>query len=546
MALLLSACDEDTDSAVGPSATVSAAPTTPGPTVEPTETSTPLPGADETSAPAFAPDDVVLTIAVQEAATLDPMRIEDPAAVLIARQLFEGLTSWDPVRERVVPAAAESWKISKKGSVFTFRLRSGMSFHDGTPITAQDFKFAFDRIADKNSASNIAYTLERIEGFNATNQLGTSDSLKGVEAVNDRTLEIRLKEPFYELPVILTHPGLVPVPADQVRDVDAFLTRPIGNGPFQIAGDWSPGDTLELKSYPDFYESAGVDGLRLVPYDDAAASWVPFVTGSLDVAEIPADRIDVAVDRYGDRGVLPLLAGYYYGFNLKSKNLKNLNLRKAINRAIDRRSIARTIYNGTLQAPRGIVPEGMPGFADNACGKLCRRSGAARLGSRVPQKMRNVRIEYTEGQPHQKVARAVATDLEEIGLDVKIKAYKFPEYLRQLRDENSQMYRFGWLAEYPSPSVFLTSLFSSDSPDNHSQFSSSKVDNLLRKAAAEADDERRQELYLRAEKLILKKVPIAPLGTFVTHWAAADNVEGIVWDTMGGFDAVDVTLSDEE
>jgi oligopeptide transport system substrate-binding protein len=546
LSLLATACDGDDTQRAGPSATVSLAPTE-TPTIEPSVTESPLPGLDDTATPAFEPEDEVLTVAVQEAATLDPMRIEDPAAVLIARQLFEGLTRWDPVRERVEGAAARSWEVSDKGRLFTFELRPDMTFHDGTPVTARDFKFAFDRIAEKVNASNIAYTLERIEGFEETNQLGDADALSGVKARDDDTLEIRLTEPFYEFPLVLTHPGLVPLPADVVRDVDEFLAHPVGNGPFEMTNDWSPGDTLELRAYPDFYEAADLDGLRFVAYDDAAASWVPFVTGQLDIAEIPADRIDVAIERYGDEGVLPLLAGYYYGFNVRSKNLKDEDLRTSISRAIDRRAIARSIYKGTLVAPRGIVPEGMPGFGDDACRKICTYSKSAARSElkEVPKDARTVTIGYTEGQPHRKIAQAVAGDLEDIGIEVKVKAYEFPAYLRQLRAGSQEMYRYGWLAEYPSPSVFLTSLFRSTSPDNHADYSNEKVDKLLEQAAAERDDAKRQRIYVKAEKLILKDLPLAPIGSFVTHWAAGDRVGEITWDTMGGFDAVDISLAED-
>jgi ABC-type oligopeptide transport system substrate-binding subunit len=369
-----------------------------------------------------------------------------------------------------------------------------------------------------------------------------------VKALDEHTLEIRLTDPFYEFPVVLTHPGLVPVPAEAVSDIDTFLTQPVGNGAFEATGEWSPGDTLDLRAFEDFWDAPDVDGLRFVPYDDAAASWVPFVTGDLDVAEIPADRIDVAVDRFGDAGVLPLLAGYYFGFNLSSRNLADKDLRHAVSRAIDRATIARAAYKGTLVPPRGIVPEGMPGFANDACGKFCdySKSAARRLLRKVPRKRRSVTIEYTEGQPHKRVANEVRDDLEAVGIDVDVEPFKFPQYLRMLRAGRQQMYRYGWLAEYPSPSVFLTSLFLSTSPDNHTEFASTEVDALLRKAGAEKNDRKRTRLYARAEKLILRRIPTAPLGNFVTHWVAGERVDEIAWDTMGGFDAAEVTLSEED
>jgi ABC-type oligopeptide transport system substrate-binding subunit len=107
------------------------------------------------------------------------------------------------------------------------------------------------------------------------------------------------------------------------------------------------------------------------------------------------------------------------------------------------------------------------------------------------------------------------------------------------------MYRLGWIAEFPLPDVFLSSLFESDAPDNHSGFESRRVDSLLRRAHAESSELKRVELYRKAERAILKQAPIVPLGSFVTHWAAQPRVEGIDFDVMGGFDAAGISLSDE-
>src|SRR5687768_13695677 len=136
--LILGACTGgDDDVTAGPVATAGGATPTAG-----SGTTSPgaSPGASES--PAFAAGDVVLDVAVTEPSTLDPMRIQDPASVLVARQIYEGLTAWDPRAEEVVPAAAESWKVSKGGRVFTFKLRPGMAFHDGRVVRAEDFLFA--------------------------------------------------------------------------------------------------------------------------------------------------------------------------------------------------------------------------------------------------------------------------------------------------------------------------------------------------------------------------------------------------------------------
>lgn len=506
-------------------------------------------GSPTTTAPPpiFAETDDVLTVAIQEPSTLDPMRLQDPGGVLVARQLFEGLTRWDPVEEKVVPAAAESWNVSDGGRTFTFKLRQGMTFHDGTPVTSKDFAFGFDRIASKANASDLAYTLEEVVGFTEVNQLGDAKHLSGIKSPNPETLVIELSDPFYDFPIVLTHPSLVPMPAAAVANEDAFLTTPVGNGPFNIAQSWSPGDPILLKAFLGFYDTPEIDGIRFLSYPDAAASWLPFINRDIDIAEVPAGEVEAARETYGEQGYKPFLATYAFGFNVKSPQLDDVRMRRAINKAIDRETIVQTVYRGTMSLPRGIVPEGMPGFEENICVNLCEFAPdeAKELVGRLGSKDRKVTLDYSGAQPHGRIARMVKADLEDAGLDVRIRSYPFPRYLKQLRSKDHGMYRLGWIAEYPTPDAFLTPLFDAQSSDNHSGISSPRVDGLLERARATASEGKRVQLYVEAEKAIMANVPIAPIGSFIAHWAVQPRVRGFVFDQTGGFDALGIELASE-
>ncbi|MGH2757471.1 MAG: peptide ABC transporter substrate-binding protein [Actinomycetota bacterium] len=511
----------------------------------PRATPSPAPtGAAASPSEPFEPGSDVLNVAITEPSTLDPMRLQDPGGVLVARQLYEGLTRWDPVQEKVVPAAAESWSASDGGRKFTFKLNPGMSFHDGTAVTSKDFKFAFERIALKRNASDLAYTLEEIEGFVKANQIGGTRHLAGIRTPGPLTLVIRLSRPYHDLPAVLTHPSLVPLPARAVKNLDTFLRTPVGNGPFHIAQAWSPGDPVLLKAFAGFIDTPEIDGIRFLTFPDAAASWLPFLDGRIDVAEVPAGEIEAAEREFGDQGSRPFLATYNYGLNVRS-SLRNRKLRRAINRAIDRRTIVQTVYRDSMQEPRGIVPAGMPGFEENVCAGVCEFApdAARRLVRRLPKKARRVSLEFSGAQPHPQVARLIKEDLRAVGLRVKIRSFPFGKYLKRLRAGDQEMYRLGWIAEYPVADAFLSSLYASESPDNHSGFDSERVDRLLNRAHATPSEEVRQQLYLDAEKAIMAAVPIAPIGTFVTHWAAQPYVQGLRFDQMGGFDAVGVSLA---
>lgn len=548
LVLVLGACTGGTGSPVaGPTASAGGPDNSNGTSSSPADgSSSPgIPGATPSSNDVFQPGDSVLDVATPEAATLDPMRIQDPASVLVARQLFEGLTRWDPVAQKVLPAAASSWKISKGGKKFTFALRPGMTFHDGSPVTSNDFRYAFDRIAQKKSGSELAYTLELVDGFAETNGLGQSKHLAGIKAPTKRKLVIKLSEPYYDFPAVLTHPGLVPVRKQDVTKIDAFLKDPNGNGPFEMAQPWAPGEAVILKRFDGYPGNTGLDGIRFIPFKDSVASWIPFTDAKLDVAEVPAGQVDAALELYGDQGYLPFLAGYYYGFNMKGPELKDIRLRTAIDLAINRTLIATRIYKDTMIAPRGIVPSGMPGFDKDACGKLCtyQPKAARKLVKSLPKSERRVHLEYTEGPPHKQVAAHIRRDLQAAGLKVTVKGYPLTKYLTRLTNGDQSMYRLGWIAEYPVPDVFLTSLFGSSSPDNHSGFSSPAVDKLLSKAHRSKTEPVRLKLYRKAEKKILRKVPIVPIGSFETHWAAQPAVKGLHFDTMGGFDALGVSIA---
>lgn len=525
-----------TDQAVGPDARASG---------DPLVASSVSPSPSDT--PAFLPDDDVLRVAIKEPATLDPMRIQDPGSVLIARQLYEGLTRWDPVEEEVMPAAAETWDVENGGRRFVFHLRQGMTFHDGSPVTSTDFAFALDRIAQKRNASDLAYTLDMIEGFDLVNVAGDATHLSGVRTPDDLTLEISLQAPYQDFPAILTNPGLVPLPKAAVEDLDSFLAFPIGNGPFQMIEPWAVGQELFLRAFPGFIETPDLDGLHFVPYPDAAASWLPFLNGELDAVEVPSGRLEAAAEVFGDAGFKPFLAGYYFGLNVKAGSLGDVRVRRAINRAIDRETIASTIYKDTMIPPRGIVPAGVPGFVEDICTDLCDYAPevAAGIVDGLSEKKTKLTIEYTAGEPHARIAKAVAADLEEAGFDVSIRSYPFARYLRLLQDGDQEMYRLGWIAESPVADVFLSALFGSDSPDNHSSFKDARVDALLAQAHGEPSPGRREQLYKDAEREILRAVPLVPIGSFVTHWAAKPSVVDIRFDVMGGFDAVSISLSEE-
>lgn len=534
---LAAACTGDDEPSAGPDARA---------TTASDETPDPLGTVPDASVASFDDESNVLNVAVSEPNSLDPMRVQDPASVLITRQLYEGLTRWDPASERVQPAVAEAIEVSDDARRFTFTLRDDATFHNGDPVTAQDFAFAFDRIAIKKNGADTAYLLELVEGFDAVNAFGDARSLRGIRTPDEKTLVIKLSEPYANFPSALTHPSLVPLPEKAFEASDDFSSEPIGNGPFEMAQPFELSAPVVLKAVEGHFQAPAIEGIRFLPFPDAASSWVPFTNDQVDITEVPTSRIERAGEEYGRGGFVPLLVGAYYGFNLESDELGDIRKRRAINLAIDRAELAEDIFAGTLQPPRGVVPLGMPGFERDACGELCEFDvqAARRLVNRLPRAQREVTLEYTRDQPQSRVARRVRGYLQNAGLDVRLRVYPFNRYLERLSDGDQSMYRLGWIAEYADPDVFLSALFQSDSPDNHTGFASRRIDSLLAEARRESDEGARLRLYQRIEQDVLEQVPLVPVGSFRMFWAAATRVEGAEFDVLGGFDAAPISLGD--
>ncbi|MGH2826275.1 MAG: peptide ABC transporter substrate-binding protein, partial [Actinomycetota bacterium] len=195
---------------------------------EAVETPEALPTPDASTAAAFTDEGNVLDVAIREPNSLDPMRIQDPGSVLVARQLYEGLTRWNPESQEVEPAAATKIEASEDNRTFTFTLQEDATFHNGDPVTSQDFAFAFDRIALKRNGADVAYLLEKVRGFDEVNAFGEAGSLSGIETPNDHTLVIKLSEPYSNFPTVLSHPSLVPLPEEWFKKSDNFLAEPVG------------------------------------------------------------------------------------------------------------------------------------------------------------------------------------------------------------------------------------------------------------------------------------------------------------------------------
>lgn len=309
--------------------------------------------------------------------SIDPRFVVDDEGELIVDALFDPLVRLDE-RLGVVPAAAERWEIDDGGRTFTFELREA-TFHDGTPVTAEDFRRSFDRIADGTAdpRSFLGYLLEGVEGADAAQERG--EPLAGVEVVDDRTLVIRLSEPDPGFVETLSDPSLVPVPAEADEDQATFATAPIGNGPFAMAGAREPNTFVRLTRFEEHHEPALLDEVLLTIYPedrDRERQWEDLQDGQLQVAEVPPERREDAEELFGRSpdgyrgpGLLDGITStvYLYGFDTTQPPFDDPRVRRAISLAIDREALADEVMLGTREAATSIVPPPLLGARPGSC-----------------------------------------------------------------------------------------------------------------------------------------------------------------------------------
>lgn len=311
--------------------------------------------------------------------SIDPRFVADDEGLIVVDALFDSLVAMRGDLDGVKPAAASQWEVSDDGLTYTFDLRADATFHDGTPVVADDFVRSFQRIADGTSspASFLAYQLSAVEGF--VEAQGEGVPLAGVEAVGDDVLVIRLTHPMAEFLQVLAHPSLAPIPSLADEEPEEFEERPIGNGPFAMAEAWQPNQFIRVARSPDHHRPPRLDEVVFQIFADDQSrqqQFADFERGQIDVADVPPRSLTDAVGAYGmsrdgisGPGVLDgtTAALYAYGFNTELAPFDDPAVRRAISLLIDRDRIVQQILLDARVAADTLVPPSLPGAETGRC-----------------------------------------------------------------------------------------------------------------------------------------------------------------------------------
>ena len=455
--------------------------------------------------------------------TLDPHLTSDTTSAAIVVEIFGGLVAFDMGASlSLIPDLADTWEISSDSLTYTFNIRDDATFHDGKPVTAQDFKWSLERASAPDTGSPTADTyLGDIVGVKDVLD-GKSSDITGVKVIDEKTLQIKIDSPKAYFLAKLTYPTSYVVDQENVVSGGRSWTdKPNGTGPFRLA-EYKIGETIVLERNERYHlepaklnkvwmNLAGGSSMAMYENDEIDITGVSLF--DLERIRDPSDSL------HGD--LIIANPGYsisYIGFNVNEPPFDDPKFRQALNHAVDKELIAEEVLAGLVVPAYGILPPGFPGHSEDIEGlrhdvvlakKLLSESKYADPTTR-PRIV--ITIPGTGGTPNLDLEVIINMWEQNLAVEVEIQQVEWATYLADLDRQRFQAFGgLGWEADYPDPQDFLDILFHTRSDNNNGAYSNSAVDGLLEEARIETDVVRRMNLYKKAENMIVSDAPWLPL-----------------------------------
>ncbi|CAM7634514.1 oligopeptide ABC transporter substrate-binding protein OppA [Citrobacter freundii] len=465
-----------------------------------------------------------------EVQSLDPHKIEGVPESNINRDLFEGLLISD-VDGKPSPGVAEKWE-NKDFKVWTFHLRKDAKWSDGTPVTAQDFVYSWQRLANPNTASPYASYLQYGHIVNIDDIIAGKKPITdlGVKALDDHTFEVTLSEPvpyFYKL---LVHSSVSPVPRAAVEKFGEKWTQPaniITNGAYKLK-DWVVNERIVLERNTNYWENAKtvINQVTYLPISSEVTDVNRYRSGEIDMTynNMPIELFQkLKKEIPNEVHVDPYLCTYYYEINNQKAPFNDVRVRTALKLALDRDIIVNKVKNqGDLPAYSFTPP-----YTDGA--KLVepewfkwsqekRNEEAKKLlaeAGYTAEKPLTFDLLYNTSDLHKKLAIAAASIWKKnLGANVKLENQEWKTFLDTRHQGNYDVSRAGWCADYNEPTSFLNMVLS-DSSNNTVHYKSPAFDKLIADTLKVTDEAQRSELYSKAEQQLDKDSAIVPVYYYV-------------------------------
>jgi len=480
----------------------------------------------------------VFTVANIEPEHLIPGNTNDAYGLSVETALFDTLMTLDPTGKPVPQDAASVDSTDQK--VWTIKIKPGLTFHNGEPVTAQSYADAWNATADATNGWGNNYYLSTIDGYDDLNPDSgkpKTHTLKGLKVLDPQTLQVTLKQPFSQFPYVLSFIGTAPMPKAAFTDLKAYEQRPIGNGPFQMDGSWEHNRQIKTKRFAGYKgpRPAKSAGVVFKTYASRDAAYTDLRAGNVDLdTQIPAAKVPEAKRLLGDRFLnVPSGTMDFLEFPLYDPAYRNPDLRKAISMAIDRQAIVNAVYNGAFKPAGSLLAPIVPGHRANACGETCTYNpqAAKQLFDKAGGFKGTLHLMFSNADPtYEQWMTDVANQLKQnLGIqNITFDKVQASDYISRLvAHKATGPYRSNWTMDYPSPEDYLTPRCSNPT---RSGYDGKACENLIMKGNAAKTPEEGQRYYQQAEDLVFKDLPITPLWSWQDLAGVSSHISGVHTD----------------
>jgi len=476
--------------------------------------------------------------------TLDPHQASGTWENNIIGDMFIGLTQ-DDAHARPIPGCAESWTISDDGLVWTFKLRRGLTWSDGAPLTANDFVYSWRRILDPKTAARYAFNLYVVKNAEEINGGKRPLDDLGVRALDETTLEVTLSQPAPFLPGLLRHYASFPVPEHVVSKHGRAWVQAgnmVSNGPYVLA-EYVPNSYVKLIKNPRFQEAAAVtiQEVLFYPIEDERSALTRFRSGEIDMnittSGFPIQQLDWLKENMpGQARVYPFLAIEYAFANMRRPPFDDFRLRRAISLAVDRELLmARVKKDGSAPASSFVPPvvdNYMKGprldFADWPMER--RRAEAKRLlaeaGYGPSRPALTFDLLYRTAYDRRRYYVAMSALLKDVGIVMRPFANESKVHYTRIQQDDYVVGEAGWVGDYNDPQTFLSLLESSAGPFNYPGYRNAEFDRLMGEAKVTLDLQRRAQMMAQAEQIALNDCAVIPLSFSTTKTLVSPRIAG--------------------
>ncbi len=474
-----------------------------------------------------------------DAVSLDPGCEDDGESFYPIRHIYQGLVSFKAGTTEPEPCLAESWDVTEGGLVYTFHLREGVKFSDGTDMNADAVVFSFER---QFKEDNPAFSQGPWKYWGYMDMDNIIDS---VVAVDDLTVKMTLKK--VEAPLLnnlcMEFASIVS-PAASDKYGDDFRNNPVGTGPFMLAS-WTKGDSIVVERNPYYWgEGIHLDRIIFKVIPDATARWLALQKGEVDVIDLPspedldAIRANADVDLVSGAG---LNVGYL-ALNTAKKPFDNKLVRQAINYAINKEDIIKGVYGDSGQAAKNPIPPTMWGYNDDIVpyeynpAKAKELLAEAGYPNGFDTELWAMPVVRSYNPNAKKMAEIMQAQLKEVGINCDIVSYEWGTYLDKTDVGEHEMALLGWGGDNGDPDNFLWVLLSEPAATppagNIAFWKNAEFTALCKEAKETADMAKRTELYKQAQVIFHEECPWVPVAHSTDYVAMKKNVKGFVMSPL--------------